>query len=67
MGIMKFFEREVLCFEEELLQFKKIHYTNNTTNIVQKLHFTHSIKKGAPKNTLKNLYYGEYEKISFWP
>ena len=64
---MKFFEREVLCFEEELLlQFK-----NFIIPIVQQVSFKNFIlpigeKKRAPKNTLKNLYYGEYEKISFY-
>ena len=51
--IIKFFEREVLCFEE--LSFKKNHCTHSTAYIVQNLHFTNTTKKGAPKNTLKNL------------
>ena len=37
-----------------------------TTYIVQKLDFAKSTKKEAQKK-LKNLYYDEYEKISFYP
>ena len=65
MGIMKLFEREVLCFEEELLPFKKIHYTNSTTNIVQKLHFTNNIKKKFQKTRLKICTMGNMRKSRF--
>ena len=64
MGIMKFFERKVLCFEKELLPFKKFHYTNSTTSIVQKLHFTNVMKK-VPKTRLKICIMGNMGKSRF--